>query len=260
MTRSGSSRPGTTIRSLCWANILTRKARVEVCVYIPHAVEVSILEGNRPHGAGRRERFLQVARRGRSDVPEHYRLDLARRRASPAHRPRPLFSYAPRIGDLDLHLLERRQSPPRLQGSRIANCARSGRRRRRVVRRLGAERRARQRRRRLQPLGRSPPPDARSPRQRHLGNLHPDLAPGAFYRFEIRNRQSGEVLLKSDPYGQQFEARPKTASIVVGESGARLAGRRVDGQARRVGLAARAHVGLRGASGLVAARARGRAS
>ncbi len=42
----------------------------------------------------------------------------------------------------------------------------------------------------------------------------PDLAPGALYKFEIRNRDSGEILLKADPYGKHFEVRPSTASIV----------------------------------------------
>ena len=46
----------------------------------------------------------------------------------------------------------------------------------------------------------------------------PDLEPGALYKFEIRNRNSGEILLKSDPYGRYFEQRPKTSSIVIGDS------------------------------------------
>ena len=35
------------------------------------------------------------------------------------------------------------------------------------------------------------------------------------YKYEIRNRQHGSILLKTDPYGQRFELRPSTASIVV---------------------------------------------
>ena len=46
----------------------------------------------------------------------------------------------------------------------------------------------------------------------------PDLEPGTLYKFEIRNRNSGDIFLKSDPYGQAFEQRPQTASIVVDES------------------------------------------
>ncbi len=43
----------------------------------------------------------------------------------------------------------------------------------------------------------------------------PNLTPGVYYKFEVRNRHSGSVFLKSDPYGQRFELRPGTANIVV---------------------------------------------
>ncbi len=46
----------------------------------------------------------------------------------------------------------------------------------------------------------------------------PDLTPGCLYKFEIRNRHSGAVFVKTDPYGQAFELRPGTAARVVGES------------------------------------------
>jgi len=43
----------------------------------------------------------------------------------------------------------------------------------------------------------------------------PGLTEDTLYKFEIRNRDSGSVYLKSDPYGQRFELRPHTASIVT---------------------------------------------
>lgn len=46
----------------------------------------------------------------------------------------------------------------------------------------------------------------------------PGVKPGAIYKFEIRNRASGAVFLKSDPYGQAFEMRPQTGSIVKAAS------------------------------------------
>ncbi|NOX08734.1 MAG: 1,4-alpha-glucan branching protein GlgB [Gammaproteobacteria bacterium] len=46
----------------------------------------------------------------------------------------------------------------------------------------------------------------------------PELCAGALYKFEIRNRQSGEVMRKIDPYGRQFELRPETASIICHQS------------------------------------------
>ena len=46
----------------------------------------------------------------------------------------------------------------------------------------------------------------------------PGLTTDCLYKFEIFNRGSGEVLVKTDPYGQQFEFRPKTAAIVTDTS------------------------------------------
>ncbi len=43
----------------------------------------------------------------------------------------------------------------------------------------------------------------------------PGLDAGCLYKFEILNRQSHQVLAKTDPYGRQFELRPNTSSIVV---------------------------------------------
>ncbi len=44
----------------------------------------------------------------------------------------------------------------------------------------------------------------------------PELPAGSLYKFEIRNRDTGAVLVKTDPYGKQFELRPATAAIVRG--------------------------------------------
>jgi 1,4-alpha-glucan branching enzyme len=38
------------------------------------------------------------------------------------------------------------------------------------------------------------------------------LESGHLYKYEIRNRYTGEIQLKADPYGQQHELRPNTAS------------------------------------------------
>ncbi|MGZ8153170.1 MAG: 1,4-alpha-glucan branching protein GlgB [Methylovulum sp.] len=43
----------------------------------------------------------------------------------------------------------------------------------------------------------------------------PGLEAGCLYKFEILNRQSNQIMVKTDPYGQQFELRPNTSSIVV---------------------------------------------
>ncbi len=47
----------------------------------------------------------------------------------------------------------------------------------------------------------------------------PDIGLGEFYKFEIRNRHTGELLTKTDPYGFSFEMRPGTASRVTALDG-----------------------------------------
>lgn len=42
----------------------------------------------------------------------------------------------------------------------------------------------------------------------------PGLSSGCLYKFELLNRDSRELLVKTDPYGQQFEFRPQTATVV----------------------------------------------
>jgi 1,4-alpha-glucan branching enzyme len=43
----------------------------------------------------------------------------------------------------------------------------------------------------------------------------PGLELGTLYKFELRNRDSGAVLVKSDPYAFAMEMRPATAGIVI---------------------------------------------
>jgi 1,4-alpha-glucan branching enzyme len=47
----------------------------------------------------------------------------------------------------------------------------------------------------------------------------PGLPPGSLYKFEIRNRHSGEVLVKADPYAREFELRPNTAARITAPAG-----------------------------------------
>ncbi len=46
----------------------------------------------------------------------------------------------------------------------------------------------------------------------------PELSADTLYKFEIRSRIGGQILLKTDPYGRHFELRPGTASIVTADS------------------------------------------
>ncbi len=43
----------------------------------------------------------------------------------------------------------------------------------------------------------------------------PGITTGALYKFEIRNRDSGAVMVKIDPYGKQFELRPNSAALTT---------------------------------------------
>ena len=43
----------------------------------------------------------------------------------------------------------------------------------------------------------------------------PEVVAEIPYKFEIRSRGSGQIQAKADPYAQQFEMRPKTASLVA---------------------------------------------
>jgi len=66
--------------------------------------------------------------------------------------------------------------------------------------------------------------DGRCHPMRNLGSsgiwelFIPGLSAGCLYKFEIFSRQTGQLLTKTDPYGQQFELRPQTAAIVVKEN------------------------------------------
>ncbi len=44
----------------------------------------------------------------------------------------------------------------------------------------------------------------------------PGIQPGALYKFEIRSRITQGVEVRTDPYGKRFELRPGTAAIVTG--------------------------------------------
>ncbi len=43
----------------------------------------------------------------------------------------------------------------------------------------------------------------------------PDLGEGELYKFEIRNRHTGAIMIKTDPYAQAYELRPGNAAKVI---------------------------------------------
>jgi 1,4-alpha-glucan branching enzyme len=46
----------------------------------------------------------------------------------------------------------------------------------------------------------------------------PGIEANQIYKFEIRNRDTGEIHIKTDPYGRLFELRPATASVTCAPS------------------------------------------
>ena len=72
----------------------------------------------------------------------------------------------------------------------------------------------------------------------------PGVGEEARYKYEILSAD-GEVLLKADPYAQQTEVPPKTASVITQPHHDVVTRRRgVSGQARAVTAARRADVDL----------------
>ncbi len=186
--------------------------RAVVRVHIPYADEVTIAEIQQP-----------MQRVGDSDVfewqgdpeaiPNRYRIIWrdGERREHISHDP---YSFPPQLSDFDLHLFGEGQHwhAYRMLGARthevdgVAGVLFA-------VWVPGAER--------VSVVGDFNQWDGRCHPMRVRGGsgvwelFIPEIGPGALYKYEIRNRASGAVFLKSDPYGQQFERRPSTSSIVT---------------------------------------------
>jgi len=189
----------------------SRGGGVVVRAYIPHAAEVSIAEGNLPLERIANSDFFEWQGPAKS-VPEHYRL-IWRDTWHHEHIAHDPYSYLPQIQEFDLHLFGegKHHHAYRFLGAHeheidgVAGVLFA-------VWAPNAER--------VSVVGEFNRWDGRRhPLRVRPGSgvwelFIPDIGPDIFYRFEIRNRNSGEVLLKSDPYGQRFEMRPGNASIV----------------------------------------------
>jgi 1,4-alpha-glucan branching enzyme len=121
------------------------------------------------------------------------------------------YAFGLLLGDLDLHLIAegRHRELGQCLGAHVVD---RGRRARRALRRLGAERLARLRRRRLQRLGRTRHP-MRLRWEAGVWELFvPRLAPGARYKYEIVGPHGNLLPQKADPVARASEAPPSTAS------------------------------------------------
>ncbi len=181
-------------------------------VFLPNAQQVALAEGNRPmqrvEGTDIFEWWGDDA-----DLPAHYRM-IWKDSSQYEHIGHDPYSFAPQLSDFDLHLFGegKHWHAYRMLGAHakvvdgIAGVLFS-------VWAPNAQR--------VSVVGSFNRWDGRQ----HPMRVHnsrgvwelfiPDIRPGELYKFEIRNRDSGQIGLKADPYGQHFELRPKTASIVV---------------------------------------------
>lgn len=187
------------------------KGQTLVRVYIPYAEQVDIAEGNLP--MQRIEGTDIFEWQGDVKIPDRYRL-IWRDKDHRQHITHDPYCFPPQLSDFDMHLFSegKHWHAYRIFGAHVHEVEGVGG----VLFAVWAPNAER-----VSVVGDFNRWDGRAHQMRtHGGNgiwelFIPDIAPGTLYKFEIRNRQTGEILLKSDPYGQQFEVRPKTASIVT---------------------------------------------
>ena len=184
---------------------------LEVRAYLPHATEVMLLEGERPlERIGDTGMFVFQGEVG--SVPERYRLVWrdSDHREHLAHDP---YSFPPQISDFDLHLFSegKHWHAYRVLGAHVHEVDGV----RGVLFAVWAPNAER-----VSVVGDFNRWDGRCHPLRVRGGsgvwelFVPDLAPGVMYKYEIRNRHTGDLSVKADPYGQHFEVRPSTAALV----------------------------------------------
>ena len=185
---------------------------VVVRAFVPYAAEVTIAETGLAM-----ERYpgtdLFEWQGSAAALPEHYRLIWrdAGHREHIAHDP---YSYLPQLSEFDLHLFhegKHRHAYDFLGAHEHVVDGVAG-----VLFAVWAPNAER-----VSVVGDFNRWDGRShPMRVRAGSgvwelFVPDIGPGIYYKFEVRNRESHQILLKSDPYGQRFEVRPSTSSIVT---------------------------------------------
>ena len=116
--------------------------------------------------------------------------------------------FAPQVGELDLHLIERGAPRTALRAPRRAPARDRRRRGNRLRRCTAPSARAVCGRRRLQLMGRPTPPDAHARRSRRLGALRTGRIGLATSTSSRSGRHAGALLLKIDPLATEVEAAP----------------------------------------------------
>jgi 1,4-alpha-glucan branching enzyme len=182
-----------------------------VCVFAPGTEEITILPGGLPMTRIPDSDFFTWSGQSAS-IPDHYQLSRTDPHGNKSVNFDP-YCFLPQLNDYDLHLFSEGKHwhiyqilgahPHTLDGIKGVLFATWA---------PNAER--------VSVIGDFNNWDGRqAPMRNRVGYgvwelFIPGLTPGAHYKFEIRNRDSGEILTKTDPYAQQFEKRPNTASII----------------------------------------------
>ena len=185
-----------------------------VCVFAPGAEEITLLPGDLPMQRIPDSDFFTWS--GQSEaIPDHYQLSQTDRYGNKSIGFDP-YCFLPQLSDYDLHLFAEGKhwhifqilgAHPHvvdgIEGILFATWA------------PNAER--------VSVIGDFNHWDGRqAPMRNRLGYgvwelFIPGLRDGDLYKFEIRNKQSGQVMSKIDPYANHFEQRPKTASIICSD-------------------------------------------
>ncbi|OZY83167.1 1,4-alpha-glucan branching enzyme, partial [Cellvibrio mixtus] len=183
---------------------VTAEADTLVRAYLPGARNAALIINNQPTPMTRVEGTDFFTWRGLAkNLPTYYQFQWSDRHNVP-HTEFDPYCFAPQLGDIDMHLFAEGQhwniyqhlgAHPRtvegIDGVLFATWA------------PNAER--------ISVVGDFNDWDGRAHPMRVRGGsglwelFIPGVKPGALYKFEIRNRATGAVFLKSDPYGQAFE-------------------------------------------------------
>ncbi len=198
--------------------VLGRHQQANSCAvraFLPDATEASMLEGALPMQRLADSDVFEW--RGSSDdLPQHYRIawqDSSGR----LHQHYDPYSFGPVLSDFDLHLFAegRHWHAYRFLGAHACEVDGVGG----TVFAVWAPNAER-----VSVVGDFNHWDGRRNPMRVRGGTGvwelflPELPPGTLYKFEIRNREQGDIHLKADPYGRQFERRPATAAVVPEDS------------------------------------------
>ncbi len=182
-------------------------------VFLPHASEVRIEECGRELTRIGHSDFFEW-RGDAEDIPERYRLSWSDQSGATQSRHDP-YCFPPQLDDFDLHLFREGNhwhayrflgahghAVDGIRGTLFAVWAPNAQR----VSVVGDFNRWDGR---VHPM-----------RSRGVSGIWelflPEIAPGSLYKFEIRTK-SGDVLLKTDPYGNQFQLRPDSACVVTAD-------------------------------------------